>query len=480
MTKALGLAALVLLAACHTPAKAPPVQAPIKKDEAKSTPKKAEDKELALENAIGVLVEAVLSMSASEYGDAALSEYVARIGARVAKRSERPEIVWHFRVTDTPSIGAHAVPGGRVTITRGLLAYLGSEAEVAAVLAHEIAHVSFRHSHSKWSPSVAVAEYGDAATAREQARDADQERQADTVGIRYLAEAGYDPNAMAAALAALARGASIELAAEKKADRTGPNIPSDDDDDFDPHPAPPARLARASVAAAGAGKGEWGRESYLARIAGLEWGDGSSVPVLERGRWIARGDLSFGIPRGAKATIERGSLALRSSEKGAPELVAFRLNKSFLSEGLRASLMKGPKTTRTVAGWSALVARRPDPKAPKKTKDEKKDDSLMAILDGPERGSVKPVIVVVALGTTAATERALDAFLATAERDATPATPQSVLAIERSEAFVRFDDFIRRRCPGTTLDIAMALNGRTAADVLPAGDAVKCVKPGAR
>ncbi|MDD4928777.1 MAG: M48 family metalloprotease [Gallionella sp.] len=79
------------------------------------------------------------------YGSKPLQDYVNSVGQRIAKRSHRPDLQYHFTVLDTPDINAFALPGGYVYITRGILAYLNSEAELAAVLGHEIGHVTARH-----------------------------------------------------------------------------------------------------------------------------------------------------------------------------------------------------------------------------------------------------------------------------------------------------------------------------------------------
>jgi len=72
-------------------------------------------------------------------------EYVQGVGLRLAKASERPDLPWHFAVVDVPAVNAFALPGGYIYITRGLLAHLDNEAEMAGVLGHEIGHVTARH-----------------------------------------------------------------------------------------------------------------------------------------------------------------------------------------------------------------------------------------------------------------------------------------------------------------------------------------------
>ncbi|PYQ59288.1 MAG: peptidase M48, partial [Acidobacteria bacterium] len=85
------------------------------------------------------------------YPDPRLQEYVDRIGQKLAAGSERPDLAWTFRVVDDPVVNAFALPGGHVYVTRGLMTHLTSEAQLAAVLGHEIGHVTARHSVTQMS-----------------------------------------------------------------------------------------------------------------------------------------------------------------------------------------------------------------------------------------------------------------------------------------------------------------------------------------
>jgi predicted Zn-dependent protease len=80
------------------------------------------------------------------YPAPALQEYVSGIGMAMAKASERPSLPWSFTVLDDPVVNAFALPGGPVFITRGILGYMNSEAQMASVLGHEIGHITARHS----------------------------------------------------------------------------------------------------------------------------------------------------------------------------------------------------------------------------------------------------------------------------------------------------------------------------------------------
>jgi predicted Zn-dependent protease len=156
-----------------------------------------------------------------EYDDPQLRAYVESLGRLLAQTSELPNLDWHFTVLDTPVVNAFALPGGYVYVTRGLLALADNEAELAGVLAHEIGHVTARHSAERYGQSVlgSAAALGGSAAAlgvgvllgSQAAAEAtsgaaqlavlsysrDQEFEADTLGVRYLARTGHDPEAMA-------------------------------------------------------------------------------------------------------------------------------------------------------------------------------------------------------------------------------------------------------------------------------------------
>lgn len=155
--------------------------------------------------------------------DSALQQYVRSVGTRLAARSERPKLPWRFGVIDDPTPNAFALPGGPVYITRGLLALLDSEAELASVLGHEIGHITARHSVTQMSRAqlsqlglglgmILVPEiqpFGNALGTGLQLLSLkygrDDERQSDQLGFRYALAENYDVREMDDVFAALAR-----------------------------------------------------------------------------------------------------------------------------------------------------------------------------------------------------------------------------------------------------------------------------------
>ncbi|MGB4246691.1 MAG: M48 family metalloprotease, partial [Pseudohongiellaceae bacterium] len=153
--------------------------------------------------------------------DEQINAYVNEVGQRLAAVSHRPDLTFTFTVIDSPEINAFALPGGYVYINRGLMAYLNSEAELAAVLGHEIGHITARHAVQQQSSGnlariaagiggvVAAVATGSGyigsqimdvgsiwAQAGLSGFGREHELEADSLGAEYLLKAGYDPQAV--------------------------------------------------------------------------------------------------------------------------------------------------------------------------------------------------------------------------------------------------------------------------------------------
>jgi predicted Zn-dependent protease len=149
--------------------------------------------------------------------DKAVTKYVALVGAVLAQSSSRPNLPWTFIVLDTDGINAFAAPGGYVHITRGALALIQNEAELADVLGHEISHVTEKHTIKAIQKSNAVKAVG-AATRQdflqnvadrgysillENGYDRNDEKDADKLGVELANKAGYAPTGLSAFLTRL-------------------------------------------------------------------------------------------------------------------------------------------------------------------------------------------------------------------------------------------------------------------------------------
>ena len=97
------------------------------------------------EISLGAGISSNLLGAALPLQNQAVQEYVNHVGRWLSLHTERPDLPWHFAVLDDNNVNAFAAPGGYVFITKGLLARMKSEAELAGVLAHEMAHVLKKH-----------------------------------------------------------------------------------------------------------------------------------------------------------------------------------------------------------------------------------------------------------------------------------------------------------------------------------------------
>lgn len=150
------------------------------------------------------------------YNDPALQKYIEGIGKKLALTGERPELPYNFTILDTPVVNAFAAPGGAIFVTRGILNEMRNEAELAAVLGHEVGHVTGRHSMGALEKQygykiifelTSVLTKKDLSSMKPYADTLagvivlgygrDNEFEADNSGLRYCIAAGYDPGGMA-------------------------------------------------------------------------------------------------------------------------------------------------------------------------------------------------------------------------------------------------------------------------------------------
>lgn len=243
------------------------------------------------------------------YEDAKLQAYIQRVGERVARSSHRNQLNYVFTLVDSPDINAFALPGGYIYIHRGLLAYLNSEAELAAVLGHEVGHVTARHSVRQQSQSTAWSLLGHAAAigtgvgavgdltnvmgnAFVRGYGRDMELEADGLGAQYLARSGYDPQAMIEVVKVLKN--QEDFARAQAAKRGEAPAAGGYHGLFDTHPDNDRRLQEVigPARALAVGNQEVGRDAFLQMLDGLVFGD-SAASGIRRGRHFYHGELDF-------------------------------------------------------------------------------------------------------------------------------------------------------------------------------------------
>lgn len=242
-----------------------------------------------------------------KYRSKRLQAYINEIGQKLAKVSDRPDLEYTFTVLDDDTVNAFAMPGGYLYITRGMLAHLNSEAELAAVLGHEIAHVTARHAARLETRSKIAKVFGAAAglatgnTGAFVLGDAfggvfvrgygrKFELEADELGARTMARAGYPPDAMLATIELLKQKEKFEIRAARAEGREARVYHGL----LATHPDNDKRYREVIKAAEeiGGSDAEHRAEEYLQRINGLKWGEREQVGVL-RGRQFYHPNLGI-------------------------------------------------------------------------------------------------------------------------------------------------------------------------------------------
>jgi predicted Zn-dependent protease len=272
----------------------------------------SEDSEVKL----GKQMHVQITQSMGVYDDYNMQDYVQRIGEKLAKASHRPDLDWKFTVLDTDDVNAFATPGGFVYISRGILPYLSNEAQLAAVLGHEIGHVTARHSVQQQSQSTiagvlstAAAVFtgqpalGDLTNIAGQAiihgygREAELE--ADSLGAEYLARTGYKPEAMIEVVSVL----KYQEQFERDRARTEGRDPHVYHGVFSTHPDNDTRFREAVVSAGkveGSATGQVeNRDPFLRAINGLAFGSSRRQGMVRDNRFYhADYQLTIAFPQG--------------------------------------------------------------------------------------------------------------------------------------------------------------------------------------
>lgn len=293
----------------------------------------------------------LVSALGGEYRNAKAEQLLQQVVAKLVPASDRPSESYRVTILNSPTVNAFALPTGNVYVTRGLLALANDTSEIAGVLAHEMAHVTARHAVARAEMeqrsmlvSRVVSEVLNDPAASEQVRDQTrlsiagfsraQELEADRIGVRTIAKAGYDPYGAARFLVSLSRNAELNGSSSRSAQ--GQNFLST-------HPTTPERVSQAIAAARQAGSSRPGaadRNAFLSAINGIAYGEDPADGVVQGRRFQhPRLGITFAGPDGfqldntAQAVFgvsPDGSQALRLD---AVELPPAQSLKDFLASG---------------------------------------------------------------------------------------------------------------------------------------------------
>lgn len=253
------------------------------------------------------------------YEDDGLQRYVQEMGARLAAASERPNLPWTFRVIDDPTVNAFALPGGYIYVTRGIMAHLNTEAQLAGVIGHEIGHVTARHSVQQMTTQTLaqaglvvgvllkpeLADYAGLASGALSVMflkfGRDDESQADELGFRYMRRQRYDPRELAEVFGVLEA---------VSAQSGGGRLPEWASTHPDPANRREKALARAdTVAPAELQAAVVNRQEYLRRLDNMEYGDDPREGFFKGSRFLHPGmrfELTF--PEGWKTANQKSAV----------------------------------------------------------------------------------------------------------------------------------------------------------------------------
>ena len=264
------------------------------------------------------------------YENERVQAYVNRVGQSLVPRTELPNAQWTFTVLDSPIVNAFALPGGYVYITRGLLALAQNEAELASVLGHEMGHVTARHAAQRQTAALgagilgvlvgAVTGSGDLANASAGTGQAlvagysrDQEFEADDLGLRYIGRTGYDVNASPSFLNRMGEQSRLEATMMGQPGRV------DQYNILSTHPRTPDRVARAAreAKAAGSSGNRIDRDTYLAAIDGMTYGDSAEQGFVRGQRFVhPQLGIGFDAPSGYRLFNRADSVVAQSPGGG--------------------------------------------------------------------------------------------------------------------------------------------------------------------
>lgn len=274
----------------------------------------------------------ILASYGGLYENPHIQALVEKVVTRLVAASERPDLKYQVTILNSPAINAFALPNGQLYVTRGLIALANDEAELASVLAHEMGHVIARHAaiREEQAKQAAIISHvvndvlsdpnaGALALAKSKLALASfsraQEFEADAIGVKISARAGYDPFGASRFLNDMQHNADL------KSPSAGMSTPPSDF--LSTHPATPERVKNALAKArefGGPGTGERNRKSYLGDLDGLVYGEDPSEGFV-RGRQFVHPKLGFSFVAPPNFTLDNTAQAVLGLKDDGSEAV---------------------------------------------------------------------------------------------------------------------------------------------------------------
>lgn len=325
------------------------------------------------------------------YNDPQLQAYVTRLGEELAQKSHRNNLFYHFYVIDSPVVNAFALPGGYIYISRGILAYMNSESELAGVLGHELGHVTARHSAKAISKQQLTSMFATAAviaTGNRVFGDLSSilgsaiisgygraaELESDRLGAEYIAAVGYDPDDMIDVIGILKDQEAFEKQRASEEDRQ----PRSYHGLFATHPRNDDRLKEVIAAAKNqqnASTRPNNREEFLKRLDGMVFASSEEQGVT-RGNRFYHNKLNFTVTFPEQWRIENRPDSLLSTAKTNDSIILVGMDDLNFKESADAYLKRKypqieqlvPVKTKSGLGGAAGVAELNTPYGNKQTR----------------------------------------------------------------------------------------------------------------
>ena len=298
-----------------------------------------------------------------KYDDPSLQRYVDQVGQKIVQVCHRKDLPHHYMVVDSSVLNAFALPGGYVYITRGLLAHLNNEAQLASILGHETGHIAARHGVKKYQKAigaqlilvgVAVATESQGLAlgtnlllnAILQGYSRKDERQADELGALYMYQASYNPLEMSKFFSIL-----------ESMEERSPNVI---EQLFASHPPTPDRVGKTMIHAQELTGGKTAgltiaQNQYISNLDGLVFGPGERDGVID-GNYYKNRYFRYGVqmPQGWK--IQRGEtagslLAQDPSQRYLSQVIPLELKEAITPDQLAASVERNSGLEPAGASW---------------------------------------------------------------------------------------------------------------------------------
>lgn len=318
----------------------------------------------------------MVALFGGEYRAPSVEQYLNEVLAKFAATGNLDGITYRVTILNTPIVNAFALPSGDIFVTRGLLALANDGSEVAAVMAHEIAHVTAKHAIAREEREKRAAVVSRVARLVQNKQRGDeleamgklsiagfsrqQELEADEIGIKTIAKAGYDPYGASRFLTVLARSSAL------RASLIGQNASSGKPDILATHPSTPERIQAAIRVARQVGAPDIGtrdRDAYLSAIDGMMFGDDPAEGTI-RGTTFTQPKLGFTFTAPSGFVLENSTKAVLGVKEGGAE--ALRLDsvavtpgtslETYVKSGWIDGLLESSIETIEVNGMPAVTA----------------------------------------------------------------------------------------------------------------------------